>query len=180
MADVLVFEDLNIQGMIRRCKTKQDELGRFTKNGQSAKRALNRLIRDCSWGNLKSKVQSVAEKFGCIYLEVNPMYSSQQCSHCGHLEKENRKRERMLCLVCGWLCDADVNAGVNLGMKGLEILGISPSKLLRVPEKVTTKPEATGSRNREKSDSLEFEPSNPRQLTLFEWGEFQVTATQNP
>lgn len=181
LADVLVFEDLNIQGMIRRCKTKQDQLGRFTKNGQSAKRALNRLIRDCSWGNLKSKVQSVAEKFGCIYLEVNPMYSSQQCSHCGHVEKENRKGERMLCLVCGWLCDADVNAGVNLGMKGLEILGISPSKLLRVPEKVTTKPEATGSRNREKSNSLEFEPSNPRQLIpLFEWGEFQVTATQNP
>ncbi len=29
IAEVLVFEDLNIQGMIRRCKAKQDELGRF-------------------------------------------------------------------------------------------------------------------------------------------------------
>ncbi len=161
LADVIVLEDLNIQGMIKKCRAKQDENGKFLKNGQSAKRALNRLIRDCSWGNLKLKIESVAAKFGKICKEVNPKFTSQQCSHCGHIQKENRNKERFLCLNCGFLADADQQASVNIGIKGLEILGISHSKLLGVPQKVTPKPELTGSRNGEISVSLEVEPGNP-------------------
>ena len=83
-----------------------------------------------------------------------------------------------MCLNCGFLADADIQASVNIGVKGLETLGISPSKLLKVPQKVTvtSKPELTGSRKRrqcglgvspsratavEKSVSLEVEPGNP-------------------
>ncbi|MDJ0580500.1 transposase [Crocosphaera sp.] len=169
LADFIVLEDLNIQGMIRKCRAKQDENGKFLKNGQSAKRALNRLIRDCSWGNLTEKIESVAAKFGSICLKVNPKFTSQKCSHCGHIQKENRNKERFLCLNCGFLADADVQASINIGMKGLKTLGISPSKLLMVNQKVTPKPESTGSRNREKSVLLETEPGNPQQLSLFEW-----------
>ncbi len=169
LADVIVLEDLNIQGMIKKCRAKQDEHGKFLKNGQSAKRALNRLIRDCSWGNLKLKIESVAAKFGSICLDVSPKFTSQQCSHCGHIQKENRNKERFLCLNCGFLADADIQASINIGMKGLKTLGISQSKLLRVPQKVTPKPESTGSRNGEISVSLEIEPGNPQQLSLFEW-----------
>ncbi len=186
LADVIVLEDLNIQGMIKKCRAKQDENGKFLKNGQSAKRALNRLIRDCSWGNLTEKIESVAAKFGSICLKVNPKFTSQKCSHCGHIQKENRNKERFLCLNCGFLADADVQASVNVGIKGLKTLGISQSKLLRVPQKVTPKPELTGSKNsdsarswgfppgatesrREISVSLEAEPGNPQQLKLFEW-----------
>ncbi|MDJ0508245.1 MAG: transposase [Crocosphaera sp.] len=169
LADVIILEDLNIQGMIKKCRAKQDEHGKFLKNGQSAKRALNRLIRDCSWGNLKLKIESVAAKFGSICLDVSPKFTSQQCSHCGHIQKENRNKERFLCLNCGFLADADIQASINIGMKGLKTLGISQSKLLRVPQKVTPKPESTGSRNGEISVSLEIEPGNPQQLSLFEW-----------
>ncbi len=153
LGDVIVLEDLNIQGMIRKCRAKQDENGNFLKNGQSAKRALNRLIRDCSWGNLKLKIQSVAAKFGCICLDVNPKFTSQKCSHCGHIQKENRNKERFLCLNCGFLADADIQASINIGVKGLDTLGIGQSKLLRVTEEVTPKPEMTGSRNGEISVS---------------------------
>ncbi|MGK7956923.1 MAG: RNA-guided endonuclease InsQ/TnpB family protein [Crocosphaera sp.] len=169
LADVIVLEDLNIQGMIKKCRAKQDENGKFLKNGQSAKRALNRLIRDCSWGNLKAKIKSVAEKFGLICLDVNPKFTSQKCSHCGHIEKKNRNKERFLCLNCGFFADADIQASINIGIKGLKTLGISQSKLLRVPQKVTPKPEMTGSSYREISVSLEIEPGNPQQLSLFEW-----------
>ncbi|MDJ0730435.1 MAG: transposase [Crocosphaera sp.] len=160
-AEVMVLENLNIQGMIRKCRAKQDENGKFLKNGQSAKRALNRLIRDCSWGNLKTKIKSVAEKFGLICIDVNPKFTSQKCSYCGHIQKENRKKERFLCLNCGFLADADIQASLNIGRKGLETLGISPSKLLMVHQEVTPKPESTGSRNGEISVSLEIEPGNP-------------------
>ncbi len=169
LADVIVLENLNIQGMIKKCRAKQDENGKFLKNGQSSKRALNRLIRDCSWGNLKLKIQSVAAKFGCICLDVNPKFTSQKCSHCGHIQKENRNKERFLCFNCGFLADADIQASLNIGIKGLETLGIGQSKLLRVTEEVTPKPEMTGSRNGEISVSLEVEPGNLQQLSLFEW-----------
>ncbi len=170
LAEVIVLEDLNIQGMIKKCRAKQDENGKFLKNGQSAKRALNRLIRDCSWGNLKAKIKSVAEKFGLICVDVNPKFTSQKCSHCGHIDKKNRNKERFLCLNCGFFSDADIQASINIGIKGLKTLGISPSKLLRDTQKVTPKPETTGSRNREKiSISSEIEPGNLQQLSLFEW-----------
>ena len=128
-----------------------------------------RLIRDCSWGNIIEKIESVAAKFGSICLKVNPKFTSQKCSHCGHIQKENRNKERFLCLNCGFFADADIQASVNIGVKGLKTLGISQSKLLRVPQKVTPKPELTGSFNREKSALLEAEPGNPQQLSLFEW-----------
>ncbi len=102
-------------------------------------------------------------------LEVNPKFTSQKCSHCGHIEKENRKKERFLCLNCGFFEDADVQASVNIGMKGIEILGLNPNKLLVVHQEVTAMAESTAMRNQEKSVSLETEPSNPRQLELFEW-----------
>ena len=171
-ADIIVLEDLNIQGMIRKCRAKLDDKGKYLKNGQSAKRALNRLIRDCSWGNLVQKIETVAEKFGSIVLKVNPKLTSQKCSHCGHIEKENRNKERFLCINCGFLADADIQASVNIGEKGLEILGVSPSKLLRDTQKVTTTSESTGATHdsREKSMTLVVEPSNPHvQLNLFEW-----------
>lgn len=171
LADVIILENLNIKGMIKRCKAKQDENGKYLKNGQSAKRALNRLIRDCSWGELIFKIKSVAEKFGLVVLEVDPKFTSQTCSHCGHRDSESRDKEKFVCTQCGFIADADNQASINIGRKGLKILGISPSKLLVVHQKVTSIPEKTGTirNNREKSVSLEIEPTNPVQLELFQW-----------
>jgi putative transposase len=177
LAEVIVLENLNIKGMSKRCQPKPDENGKYLKNNQSAKRALNRLIRDCSWGELKLKIQSVAEKFGCIVIEVNPRFTSQECSVCGQIDKANRKGEKFVCTNCGHLADADNQAAINIGKKGIEILNLSLSKLLRVTQKVTAKPELTGltRKSLETSISLDVEPSNPQQLNLFEWMDGQVT-----
>jgi len=120
---------------------------------------------------LVHKIESVAEKFGSVVLKVNPKFTSQTCSNCGHCEKENRNKERFLCLNCGFLADADVQASINIGNTGLKILGINPAKLLRVTQKVTgtSEPSDAVSNNREKSRALAVEPTNPRQLNLFEW-----------
>jgi putative transposase len=174
LADVIVLEDLNIQGMGKRCKLSQDENGKYLKNNQSAKRALNRLIRDCSWGELTLKIQSVAEKFGCIVLKVNPKFTSQTCSNCGHVDSASRNKEKFVCTNCGFIADADNQASINIGKKGIETLNLSMSKLLREPQKVTAKSELSDSRNRETSMTLVVEPSNPLQLNLFEWSNGQV------
>jgi len=170
LADVIVLEDLNVKGMSKRCAPQQAETGKYIRNNQSAKRALNRLIRDCSWGNLKLKIQSVAEKFGCIVLEVNPKYTSQTCSNCGHVDSASRNKEKFVCTNCGFIADADNQAAINIGKKGLELLGLSSSKLLGVTQEVTAKSKLTDLTNnsQEISTALAVEPSNPLQLNLFE------------
>jgi len=177
LADVIVLEDLNIKGMIKRCQPKKDENGNYLKNGQSAKRALNRLIRDCCWGELKLKIQSVAEKFGCIIVEVNPNYTSQQCSACGHIDKQNRKGEKFACVECGHIADADNQAAINIAKRGIEQLNLSLSKLLGVTQEVTANSEATEDtpNGEETSVSNKTEPSNPKQPQLFEWIGEQAT-----
>jgi putative transposase len=63
--DIIAIEDLNISGIMRRCKAKTDEKnGRFLKNGQSRKKGLNRAISDAIWGNLGLKVVYLAAKQG--------------------------------------------------------------------------------------------------------------------
>ncbi len=167
--DAIVMEALQIQNMTRRCKPKLDEQGKYLKNGQSAKRALSRLIQDCSWEKLKGKIRQVAEKCGRIFLEVEPKFSSQTCSSCGFKSKENRKKESFLCLNCGMSHDADTNASLVLATRGIEKLGISENTLWGVTPKVTATSETSEvTRNSQeiKSVALATEPSNPLQRAI--------------
>ncbi|MGY6529431.1 MAG: zinc ribbon domain-containing protein, partial [Cyanobacterium sp.] len=123
---------------------------------------------------LKQKIRQVAEKFGHIFLEVDPKYSSQTCSHCGFKDKQNRHKESFLCLFCNTPADADTNAGIVLAQRGIDILGISLDALLGVAQEVTGKPESTGSISRDVSEAVVSEPTNPLQLVLLEWMNGQV------
>lgn len=101
--DAIALEDLNISGMMRRCRVKVDEkTGRFLKNGQSRKKGLNRSISDASWGELTLKIEYLAAKQGKIVIKVNPKYSSQECRNCGHVDKSNRDGEKFICTLM-WL-----------------------------------------------------------------------------
>ena len=96
LGDLIVFENLKIKGMIKRCKPKQDKNGKYLKNGQTAKSKLNRLISDAAWGELKEKVKSLTEKLGLHFLEVNPKNTSRQCNCCGDIDQDNREGEKFL------------------------------------------------------------------------------------
>ena len=137
-ADVLIFEDLNIKGLIKKCQPKQDENGKYLKNGRNAKKALSRLIADAAWGELKIKIKSVADKLGLHFVEVNPKNSSRQCRKCGYTDKENRNKERFFCVQCNHLEDSDIQASKNLLNRGLKQLGINLNQLLVVSQKVTS------------------------------------------
>ncbi|NEO75928.1 transposase [Moorena sp. SIO4G3] len=128
-ADALVFEDLNIKGMKSRCKPKPNENGGYVRNGQSAKRGLNRVISDAAWGELVKKVEVVAAKSGIPVIKVNPRHTSQQCPKCHHTSADNRSGEKFVCTECGYHDDADINGGVNIRNRGLKKLGIDPTQL---------------------------------------------------
>lgn len=71
-------------------------------------------------GFLTYKAKLAGVKLVCI----DPRYTSQQCSKCGHTEKANRKtRDRFVCKACGHTAHADENGASNVRLKGNAMLG---------------------------------------------------------
>ena len=174
IADVIVFEDLKIQNMKRRCKPKKcTETGRYLRNGQKAKSQLNKAISDAAWYSLRKKTEHQASKLGNWVTTVNPRGSSQECHKCHFVSPANRNKEKFVCENCGHYEDADTQAGSVLAQRAIKKLGIDTLRV--VSPKVTTKPELTGSRLRKLSPTLVSESGNPAkyvQLELFsnwEW-----------
>ena len=130
-ADCIIVEDLNIAGMVKRCKPKKDENGKYIKNGQSAKRALNKAISDASWGILIQKIEYVAAKSGKVFLLCNPRHTSQTCSACGQVDKANRDGEKFICTSCGHLDHADLQAARNIKARAVEQFGLSLKQIRR-------------------------------------------------
>ena len=136
-ADAVVQEDLNIKGMKSRCKPKKHK-GRFMPNGQAAKRGLNRSISDASWGELFSKIAWLAAKSGKLVLSVNPKFTSQECSACGHISKLNRDGEKFVCEECGHIDHADTQASRTiLRRAALKFVSIRRKNLPGDSRKVT-------------------------------------------
>jgi putative transposase len=60
----------------------------------------------------------LAQENGVLLTKVNPAYTSQKCSLCGVIEKNNRQGEKYQC-ACGRVMDADLNAAINLSHMGV-------------------------------------------------------------
>ncbi|MEH2295189.1 RNA-guided endonuclease InsQ/TnpB family protein [Nostoc sp.] len=136
-ATAIVQEDLNIKAMKCRCKPKREK-GRFMANGQSAKRGLNRSISDASWGELNSLIAWLAMKSGKPVLSVNPKFTSQECSDCHHISKDNRDGEKFICESCGHIDHADTQASRTiLRRANLKFVSIRRKNLPGDSRKVT-------------------------------------------
>ena len=52
---------------------------------------------------------------------VNPAYTSQTCSNCGHIDKQSRVSQSLfVCTSCDFHSNADINAAINMARKGQE------------------------------------------------------------
>ncbi|MFG1819208.1 RNA-guided endonuclease InsQ/TnpB family protein [Kribbella sp. NPDC049174] len=112
--DVVRVEDLRVAQMTRRTKAKPDpgRPGGYLPNRARAKAGLNRGILANGWGLL---VQRLEHKAAGRVERINPAYTSQTCSVCGHCAPENRKNQAVFrCAACGHQANADVNAAVNI------------------------------------------------------------------
>ncbi|WP_189129062.1 RNA-guided endonuclease InsQ/TnpB family protein, partial [Nonomuraea cavernae] len=60
-----------------------------------------------------------AARAGVALVWVDPAYTSQACSACGHVAKNNRPdQETFACTSCGFAEHADVNAARNIASRG--------------------------------------------------------------
>ena len=73
---------------------------------------MNRLIGRTYRSVVNAKLARLEEQYGIQIIAVNPAYTSQECSRCHHISKDNRKTQKdFVCLHCHYSCNADVNAG---------------------------------------------------------------------
>ena len=72
-----------------------------------------------AFNQLFEYVEYKAEPFGIDVVEVNPAYTSQRCSACGHTAEGNRPNgdDEFCCGNCGYEVHADYNAAKNVAWK---------------------------------------------------------------
>jgi len=106
--DLIRVEDLKIGSMTRSAR------GTIAKPGRNvrAKAGLNRQILASGWGLL---VRRLEDKAPGRVEKINPAFTSQRCSACGHVDPKSRESQAAFrCTACRYACNADVNAARNI------------------------------------------------------------------
>ena len=95
----------------------------ITINEMNSHRCLNRSIRDAAWSQFFFFLSYKAESAGREFRKINPAYTSQTCSSCGHRQKMPLSERTYSCPCCGMEKDRDHNASLNILRLGLESRG---------------------------------------------------------
>ncbi len=108
--DCIVLE--NLKGIKTNSK-KERRIGKQTRK------------RFANWAyyQLEQVVVDKALEAGKMVLFVSPKYTSQRCSRCGHVAKDNRIGSEFSCKQCGFSIHADLNAARNISERGNAVFG---------------------------------------------------------
>jgi putative transposase len=118
---VFFHEKLNLTGLSRKNKPKQDDDGKYLPNGQSAKSGLNKSWADAAFGQFFNILKFKAEKAGALVIPVNPQYTSMLLPYkdefiftdCGIREYWDEEYQLLI--------DRDLSAGINIKRVGLDL-----------------------------------------------------------
>ena len=98
--DVIVVENLNTNGLLR--------------NHHLAKS-----IADAAWNTFILILAQKAEEAARKLINVDPRYTSQECSRCGEIVRKALNVRTHQCPHCGLVLDRDINAAKNILQKAL-------------------------------------------------------------
>ncbi len=99
--NIVVFEDLKVQNMVRN-------------------HHLASAILDSTWGKLRQLTAYKAERRGGRVILVNPSGTSQKCSRCNEVVPKSLSERVHQCIRCGLTLNRDLNAARNILKAGLE------------------------------------------------------------
>ena len=108
---LIVFEDLNIKGMVQN-------------------HCLAKSISDVAWNMLVTLTSYKAASAGSMAVLVDPRNTSKMCSRCGILVEKSLSDRVHNCPKCGLSMDRDWNAAINILRLGLQSVGIKTVEAL--------------------------------------------------
>lgn len=101
---VIICENLKVKNMVK--------FGNLSKH-----------IYDASWSEFYSMLKYKSLQNDRIFIQINPKYTSQKCSCCGHIAKENRlSQSKFKCISCNYRQNADLNAAINIKSEGITLI----------------------------------------------------------
>jgi putative transposase len=92
---LIAVEKLNVKGMVQNA-------------------GLAKSIADAAWSLFRRVLSEKAASAGRQMVEVNPAYTSQDCSGCGYRARKKLCERWHFCPMCGLSLDRDTNAAVNI------------------------------------------------------------------
>ena len=115
--DVLIFEDLNLKGMVK---------------------MWGRKVSDLAFAEFLDILKYVSSIKGCVVHLVGRFFpSSKKCHSCGHLKKDLELNDRYWrCLGCQNVNDRDQNASMNIRTEGIQSLGLADVRPVLVGQTV--------------------------------------------
>ena len=109
---VIKFENLSLGNMTRAVKRNADGSPR---KGVKAKSTLNCLMLRMGLASLVARTIVKANYYDSSVRFVDPKFTSQRCSCCGHIDKKSRvSQSKFICTSCGHSQNADKNAALNI------------------------------------------------------------------
>jgi putative transposase len=85
---------------------------------------LAKSIADAAWSGFFEQLSGKAAEAGRVFVKVNPAYTSQDCSRCGHRQKMPLSNRMYVCACCHLEINRDLNAALNILAVGLYSIGI--------------------------------------------------------
>lgn len=111
----IYIEDLKLANMTKSSKGTIKNPGKMVKQ----KAGLNKSILDAGLHQFRQMLEYKTAFQSGTLVAVNPVYTSQTCSCCGHIAKENRTSQSVFqCVSCSFAENADVNAAKNIRASG--------------------------------------------------------------
>src|SRR5690606_27217743 len=132
---MIACEDLKVANMSKSASGSATQHGRNVK----AKSGLNKSILDQGWGMMIDMLEYKQHWRGGLLVRINPQYTSQTCSQCQHITKENRQTQaKFECIQCDHKANADVNAAKNILAAGHAVLSVEGGRSKGRPLKQKT------------------------------------------
>lgn len=80
-----------------------------------------RYLKNWSYYDLQMKIENKAKEAGIKVKYINPRFTSQRCSKCGFIHKDNRPEQaKFICQSCGFEVNADFNASQNIAIENID------------------------------------------------------------
>lgn len=94
-----------------------------TKVKRKLGRGMRKTIGSWNYRYWLSRLERNCEENRVRFQSINPAYTSQMCSECGHTDRMNRStQDRFCCVKCGYTIHADHNAAINILDRGISLV----------------------------------------------------------